>query len=417
MRIVKKIFVIVDAYTTGRFLAPYLNAHGYACIHVQSTNPVIPVYIASFVPENFIANYIYRQDMSVLLNYLKQYEVLAVMPGAETGVLLADQLNTALSLKTANNIITSIARRDKYEMVKQLTAKAVLHAHTLQSNNLEEIMSWAQQQASFPFVVKPVSGSGSQGVKICNNQEEIMNAVKAILTKCNVFNEINHTVLIQEYLKGQEYIVNTVSYGGKHKVVDIWRKYKILQEGTPINDYSELIGPEDIIYQSLVTYINQVLTALDIRYGAGHSEVIVTEQGPILVETAARLAGSIDPSALMEALGFNHVSSLINSYLKPEDFMSVPDCPRPKKYARHVFFSSPLEGQVKQDPDLIPIVQLRSFHSLTFRFSKGSELLVTKNLADFPGFCYLVSESKTRLASDYQALREIETRLYANMVY
>lgn len=34
MRFNKKAFVIVDGYSTGRFLAPFINANGYSSIHI-----------------------------------------------------------------------------------------------------------------------------------------------------------------------------------------------------------------------------------------------------------------------------------------------------------------------------------------------------------------------------------------------
>src|SRR5579872_744047 len=128
MRFNKKAFVIVDAYTTGRFLAPYLNANGYTCIHVQSREPVISVYLATFVRENFVENIVYNGDLQLLLDNLKSFQIKGVIPGAETGVLLADQLAEALNLNTSNGTVISLARRDKFEMVNQLAKRNVPHA-------------------------------------------------------------------------------------------------------------------------------------------------------------------------------------------------------------------------------------------------------------------------------------------------
>jgi hypothetical protein len=33
---------------------------------------------------------------------------------------------------------------------------------------------------------------------------------------------VNEGVLVQEYLQGTEYVVDTVSHGGKHKVIALW---------------------------------------------------------------------------------------------------------------------------------------------------------------------------------------------------
>jgi len=159
MRFNKKVFIIVDAYTTGRFLAPYLNANGYACIHIQSREDVISVYLATFVRENFVDNLIYQGDLQELLNQLNHYEIKGIIPGSETGVLLADELTEVLNLPTSNGTKASLARRDKYEMVNQLAKNNVKHAKSFKSNKLSEILDCAKQWNRYPIVIKPLSGS------------------------------------------------------------------------------------------------------------------------------------------------------------------------------------------------------------------------------------------------------------------
>jgi biotin carboxylase len=416
MRFNKKVFVIVDAYTTGRFLAPYLNANGYSCIHIQSRNSVIPVYLATFSRENFINNLIFNGDLNVLLENLKPYQIKGVIPGAETGVMLADQLSEALNLETSNGTKVSLARRDKYEMVNQLTKFNVPNAKSYKTANLNEMLAWLDQHKTLPVVIKPLASSGTFGVKVCHNSQEMVQAFQNIINEGNVFNEINSEVLIQQFLKGQEYIVNTVSYAGTHQTVDLWRKYKSLSSGTPINDYSELVNINEAVYTVLSSYIGKVLDALEIKYGAAHSEVMMTSDGPILIETAARLSGSIDPSAIIEAIGDNQVARLIKSYISPSEFLKNQFVQEQKKHARHVFFTSPIDGIAKNSPNFKPIIDLPSFHSISFRFEKGDTLVKTTSLADFPGFIYLVADTEDQLNKDYKAFRQLEQMLYADML-
>lgn len=416
MRFNKKVFVIVDAYTTGRFLAPYLNASGYSCIHVQSRDPVISVYMSTFVRENFIDNLVFNGDINYLLEKLKPFQVKGVIPGAETGVMLADQLSEALNLETSNGTKVSLARRDKFEMVNQLAKYSVPHAKSFKSDNLEELLSWAKQNSVFPVVVKPLASSGTFGVRVCYTLEEVKQAFENILHQANVFNEKNTSVLIQQFLNGQEYIVNTVSYDGKHKTVDIWRKFKMLVNGIPINDYSELVSPLEPIYEKLSSYMMKVLDALEIKFGAGHSEVMATDSGIILIETAARLAGSIDPSAVADSIGDNQVSCLLRSFINPNEFLNSNIVGEQRKYTRHIFFISPTEGIVKKSPNMLSIINLPSFHSVSFRFDQGDQLLKTTSLADFPGFAYLVADTQDQLEKDYKELRDVEKSLYSEML-
>jgi biotin carboxylase len=233
----------------------------------------------------------------------------------------------------------------------------------------------------------------------------------------NVFNEKNLDVIAQKFIKGQEYIVNTVSYNGRHHITDIWRKYKRNLNNVPVNEYSEIVFPSEPCYQQLKDYVFQVLNALEIKFGAGHNEVMMTTDGPILIETGARLAGSIDPSAVTEAIGSNQVNALLNIYLNPTALTSnAKQDSEIKKYIRHVFFISKTAGRIIHEPDLSPILNLPSFHSMAFRPQKNDLLEVTSTLVNFPGFFYLVSTSKEQLEADYISFRQQEDILFQSLL-
>lgn len=416
MRFNKKAFVVVDGYSTGRFLAPFINANGYSSIHLQSCENIIPSYLSSFTESNFIKNIVYDGDIKPILDHLKNFDIMAVIPGSETGVYLADLLSNSLGLNFSNSLQLSIARRNKFEMVNCLVKHNIPHAKSFQSNNLNEIIKWVNKYQKFPVVIKPLSSAGSDGVKICNNVAEITNAFNGIINLSDIFNEINTIVMVQQFLDGQEYIVNTVSQFGKHVVVDIWRKFKNKVEGIPINDFAEIIAPSEQAYEALTTYIFKVLDALEMKFGAGHSEVMMTSNGPILVETAARLEGSIDPSAVNEAVDCNQVKCLVDSYINKDKFLQTYSSTNLiKKYVRHTFLVSSCDGGIIKQPDLQPIINLPSFHSISFRFELGRTLVKTTSLADFPGFVYLISEDKQQVEKDYKILREYEKTLYVNM--
>lgn len=416
MRFNKKVFVIVDAYTTGRYLAPLINANGYSCIHLQSSKEIIPSFAPTFVESHFIKNIVFSGEIKSVVEQLIDFEVIGVIPGAETGVILADLLSNFLRLPTSNSLQSSSARRNKHEMVNCLAKYEIPHAESFQSDKLDEVQQWVKKHGKFPVVVKPLSSAGTDGVKICNNNCDVTSAFNVIMNSSDIFNEVNKKVMVQQFLDGQEYIVNTVSYEGKHKVVDIWRKFKNKVDGIPINDYAEIVTSSEPEYVLLPIYIFKVLDALEIKFGAGHSEVMLTEDGPILIETAARLEGSIDPSAVNEAIGNNHVSCLVNSYLNKDEFLqSHTKINRVKKYARHTFLVSSSGGTITKEPNLQSIINLPSFHSLSFRFERGNNLVKTTSLADFPGFVYLVSEDRQQVEKDYQVIREYEKTLYLDI--
>ncbi|CAN0245566.1 unnamed protein product [Ectocarpus fasciculatus] len=89
-------------------------------------------------------------------------------------------------------------------------------------------------------VVKPARGCASGSVFRCQGEREAMDAFDKILgtPKYGTPGEFNDEVLVQEFLVGTEYVVDTVSRDGEHKAVAIWRYDKRPANGAPFVYFS-----------------------------------------------------------------------------------------------------------------------------------------------------------------------------------
>ena len=68
-----------------------------------------------------------------------------------------------------------------------------------------------------------VEGAGSDGVTICRSASEVRTAFGKLEGTKNILGLQNYAVLCQEFLAGIEWVVDTVSRQGEHKVVALWR--------------------------------------------------------------------------------------------------------------------------------------------------------------------------------------------------
>ena len=100
-------------------------------------------------------------------------------------------------------------------------------------------------------------------------------------------------MLLQEYLVGEEWIVDTMSRDGEHVVVAIWRYDKGEANGAPFCYYgAEPVGCTDERARGVAAYALAVLDALEWRWGPVHMEVMWVskptaggeERGPVLIE-------------------------------------------------------------------------------------------------------------------------------------
>ncbi len=398
---------LVDAYGPGMFFVPILKEKGYNIIHIQSSKN-IPSPFCDFIQNaGFKNNLSYDNNLDQIIDILKNENVTGIIPGYETGVSIADIISEKLSNKT-NGTSLSAARRNKSVMIDALRLNNIPTVNCLKTNNVKSAIEWVNNNSQYPVITKPVDSASSEDVYICHNENELQIACKKTLNKTNLMGCENIEVLIQSYLTGTEYVINSVSCEGKHYVTDIWICKKRIVENRIIYDREELIPFEGEAQSQLVTYLYKVLDALGIKYGAAHSEIMLTKNGPILLETGARIGGAVNPTIHQECFGSNQVELNIDALMTPAHFFAKTIQPyKIKKYLYVVMAVAKNEGIIK---NIILTERLQELSSMRFiRLKKkiGDMLQKTIDLTSSPATIYLSSDNKTKLEEDYQKLLSI----------
>ena len=333
-----------------------------------------------------------------------------VLPGAEAGVEAADQISEALGLKTSNGTRLSAARRDKYLMVEALRSAGLQTVRHFKSRSSEAILSWVEALGKFPVVVKPVKSSGADAVAICDDIEQVRDASRRILGTTNQIGFRNDEVIIQAFLRGTEYIVNTVSSNGSHRICDVWRckKEKIAGAGF-ISCLEELVDPSDECVGRLIDYAFKSLDALAIKFGPAHFEIMDTQDGPILVEVGARIQGAINPSSIQAATGTSQVEMTLDAYLRPNVFNANKSVSFLRLKAMfHAFMVSDVEGILRRLPRLGDVQAMPSFFHYSPRFAIGQQITRTTDLFSSVGVIDFLHFDHDVVRQDYERFRSFE---------
>ncbi|WP_422529319.1 ATP-grasp domain-containing protein [Serratia fonticola] len=218
----------------------------------------------------------------------------------------------------------------------------------------------------------------------------------------------NITVLIQSFLAGQEYIIDSVSLNGKHYLTSILA-VKRDNGPSPFLDYMETVDYTLFEYRELREYAKEVLNALGVRNGPSHLEIILTENGPTLVELNCRLHGSLDLRLTTYACGRNHVQDVVASLLSPDYFAASYSQP-PTFYgqAMHVLLRSPQAGRRLRKNYWEKLETLSSFVSYKSNLVTGEITPITKNLKTSVGTLSLFNLDSKQLADDLSIVRNEE---------
>jgi biotin carboxylase len=408
--------VVVDAYASGKYLIRAFAASGLDVVHVQSSPRLIASLMAP-VLEECRSNVVCASDgdIDAVVAELAGLRPVAVVAGAELGVRLADELAERLGLP-GNGTALSATRRDKYVMIETLRRAGLRCAEQHVTKRPADASAWAER-SGFPVVVKPISSSGADHVYICRSAGQVQEAAVRILAAKDLFEQANSAVLVQSYLEGTEYAVDTVSSEGRRYVCGVWEYQKqMTDEGRRVYDRNVLCDPEAPPVPEVAAYVDQVQGALGIAFGAAHAEVIVTPDGPALVEIAARLNGGMDPAFHDRCLGANQADVTALAYARPEQFRErYADRVYRKRCAAIVHHTSTRHDGVVQEVDeaaLKQIAALPSVQSTVVKLAPGRRIRPTVDLPTSPLRIYLAAHDEARLLADYAAIQDLKEQVY-----
>lgn len=368
---------IVDPYESGSLLAPEFGRRGFGCVMVRST-PLIPEeYRARFRASDFKEVLEFDGGAEKTVESLRRRRVSHVLAGCEWGVNLADRLAEALGVPSNGTRLTH-ARRDKFLMGEAVRASGLRAAEQICSGDAGELVEWGRRRGRWPVVVKPPHSMGSEDVRVCADESALREAFAAIKGRRNRLGLVNERVLAQEYLEGTEYVVDTVSYEGRHRPAGVWKYGKGAGGavgGVPFKT-KELLPTWGATERELYEYAAGVLDALGVLYGPGHCELMLTGGGPVLVEMGARTHGGVKAHELARAAtGTSQVALAVECYASPDTFLrGSREPPRTGRRALMVLLTPKRGGRLKALRHLREIEGLRSCHELHLDARPGEEV-------------------------------------------
>ena len=264
---------VVDPFSTGAIIASLLFDQGYKVVAIYSANLEQLGNLQNLVPLGLKLTFDAVLGFSNVEEMLKSLKglaapIVAILAGAETGVELADQLSERMGLIT-NGTALSEARRNKFVMGETIRSAGIRAVKQLRATTWGEIDVWIKEWNPVPFkvIVKPMDSAGSDDVTLCLSYHDVQNAFGNIMGKVNGLGLVNKAVLVQEYLEGQEYVVDMVSREGEHKVAAIWAYDRRPANGAHFVCFGQrMLTADDPLCPELVAYMKKVVTALGIRY-------------------------------------------------------------------------------------------------------------------------------------------------------
>jgi biotin carboxylase len=162
-----------------------------------------------------------------------------------------------------------------------------------------EQIEQALQALGAPCILKPIEGEASSGVTRLDGDGDIDRAIARFRDSGHAF-----PALVEKFLTGDEYSVEAISEAGRHYILSITKKYK--DEVTFVEKGHVVPAPlADDVAEAIRAHLTRVLDAIELTRGPSHSEMVLTELGPRMIETHTRVGGDRIPELVRLATGID----------------------------------------------------------------------------------------------------------------
>lgn len=162
----------------------------------------------------------------------------------------------------------------------------------------------------YPLIIKPTDRSGSRGIYKIESPDQLPDAIDRARSQ-----SFEQGVLVEEFAEGNEYSVEYVSWEGEHHFLAITKKYTT---GAPMFVETAHIQPAYDLSAEMEAEIKllvpKILDALQVRFGASHTEIKIDRNGRIkIIEAGARMGGDcIGSDLVFLSTGCDYVKMVID---------------------------------------------------------------------------------------------------------
>lgn len=183
------------------------------------------------------------------------------------------------------DLLTAITATDKGIMIEAFEKNNVEHPKFAVIEK-ETDVGLLSSKFEYPVITKPTDNSGSRGIMLVNSAEELKDAFSY-----SSQNGREGSVIVEEYMTGPEVSVEVMVIDGKAHILQVTDK---MTTGAPHfveigHSQPSRLSKESI--EVIMDLASRAALAVGIKNGPAHAEIILTKNGPKMVEIGARMGG------------------------------------------------------------------------------------------------------------------------------
>lgn len=258
----------------------------------------------------------YLVDLTSLLHDDDPFDF--VFSFLEAGLLAAAMIQDKLKIE-GNPLFPVEATRFKSKMRETMVANNIPSIPFSVVDSEMEVSNFGEK-VGYPIILKSARGSGSRNIHKLKNDKDINQALSNIKKHYP-----NIDIIAEKFIDGKEISVESFTWEGKHSIVAMTDKlttgYPYFVEvghTVPSTISDDLSGKVKILTEQLLNAINQ-------EYGPSHTEIIIENGEPYIIESHTRTGGSFIFELVENVYGVDFFSETLKRIAgyQPEELEST----------------------------------------------------------------------------------------------
>ena len=208
---------------------------------------------------------------------------------------------------------TCYGSKEQFELFKNKRAyKRLLKEYDVPviDDYTDEVKAGNIEALTFPIVVKPSDNSGSRGVKICRNKDELRTAYRSAQMK-----SADGEVVVERYMDGREATVFWMFLDGEYYMTGIGNRHvNGFQDGCiplPVG-YTFPSVLTDRYIAKVVPKAKEMFKSIGIQSGMMFMQCKVEEGNCYVYDIGYRLTGSLEYKLFEKCCGYNPLEMMID---------------------------------------------------------------------------------------------------------
>jgi biotin carboxylase len=272
-----------------------------------------------------------------------------------------------------------------------MLARASVPCPSFRTFSIEEDPAVAASRVRFPCVIKPLVLSASRGVIRANDEAEFLTAYRRVATLlrdpgvARRVGEDSRRLLVEDYVPGVEVALEGLLTDGVLRMLALFDKPDPL-EG-PFFEESIYVTPSRLpapVQKRILECAGRAARALGLSRGPVHAELRVNDDGPWVIEMAARSIGGLCSRTLRFGMGV----SLEELILRHGTGGDISRLAREERPAGVMMIPIPQAGTLQEVRGRNAALQVAGIEEVTITAHVGQELVPLPEGHQYLGFIF-----------------------------